>query len=171
MRWMIFVVKAGLHYRGKSFRDQPNAICVWTLEFTANTVGKSNPECRSGCVLIKSSWPEWCDHCSCLGGDGETLGMLRPWGGWDHRGQGDALVLQGLCCTTTCRLMHKVTLSCKTVPWGSCIILLMNPWVSTPIWKCLRRPWRPLPSFEEMSHLASYSGVGLAQLLSLFCIK
>lgn len=30
---------------------------------------------------------------------------------------------------------------------------------------------KTLPSFEEMSHLASYSGVGLAQLLSLFCIK
>lgn len=119
-----------------------------------------------GCVLIKSSWPEWCGHFSCLGGDEETMGMMRPQGT-----RSCTCPPRTLCCTSSCRSMHKLTLPCKTVPWGSCTFLLMNPWVSTPIWKCLRRPRRPLPSFEEMSHLASYSGVGLAQLLSLFCIK
>lgn len=36
-------------------------------------------------LSAESSWPEWCGHLSCLGGDEETMGMMSPSGCLDHR--------------------------------------------------------------------------------------
>lgn len=173
---MVHVGEAGLHlcHKRKSFRGQPNAILVWAS--AATTVGKSSPETSFGCVLswsynLRAAHMRWLRH---LQGYDKTLGMMRPWGCWDHGEQTRrrcSLTPRGLCQTISSRLTYKLILSYKIMPCGSCAFWLNNPWVSAHLWKCLRRCWRPLPSFKEMSYMASYSRVGLVQLLPLFCIK
>lgn len=97
---VIFVVKAGLHHRGKSFRDQPKAIFAWAWELQQTQWVNLILSAGLGVCLadqINMAWVVWGDHFSCLGGDEETMGVTGQWGWWEHRGQGGALVLQGLC--------------------------------------------------------------------------